>query len=172
MIRRLTFLTQIVATNAFGQGNKEYEDFVVESSLPDDLYHFYNKENIKSIYSIRTDLNPFYLRGDFDGDKIQDYALGIVQRKTNKKGILIYHSGTKKHFIIGAGQSLNVKHPGDDFHWMDAWKVYMDKEVEIGVGESEKIHLKGEAILAIKLEAASGLIYWTGREFKWYQQGD
>jgi len=32
---------------------------------------------------------------------------------------------------------------------MDAWKVYVDKEVEMGVGETEKIILNREGILAI-----------------------
>ncbi len=173
MIKILTVLILTIPTIGLGQGDDEqYTSFVFESNMPDEIYHFYNQEKVKSIYSIRTDLNPFYLRGDFDGDKKQDYALSIVERKTDKKGILIYHTGTKAHYIIGAGKQLSQGNGGDDYNWMDAWKVYVDKDVEIGVGETEKITLKGEAILAIKLESASGLIYWTGKNYRWYQQGD
>jgi hypothetical protein len=32
--------------------------------------------------------------------------------------------------------------------------------------------LKGEAILVVKLESSSGLIYWDGKKYQWYQQGD
>lgn len=71
--------------------------------------------------------------------------------------------------MVGAGNSLPAGNTGDDYAWMDAWKVYTDKDVETGVGETEKITLKGEAILAIKVESASGLIYWTGTEYRWYQ---
>lgn len=53
---------------------------------------------------------------------------------------------------------------------MDAWKVYPHKNVEMGVGEEEKITLTGEAILAMKLESGSGLIYWTGKNYKWYSK--
>jgi hypothetical protein len=171
-----TFLTILVLTfpiTIFGQGDKDaYRTFVFESNLPDELLPIYNQDKIKNIYSIRTDLNPFYLKGDFDGDKKLDYALSIVEKTTDKKGILIYHTGTRTYYIIGAGKSLANGNGGDDYEWLDAWKVYSDKNVEIGVGETDKIILKGEAILAIKVESASALIYWTGKEYKWYQQGD
>jgi hypothetical protein len=62
------------------------------------LYNFYNQEKIRRAYKINRDLNPFYLRGDFDGDKKADYALAIVESKTAKKGILIYHSTNKNFF--------------------------------------------------------------------------
>lgn len=73
--------------------------------------------------------------------------------------------------LIGAGVSLSNREM-DDFRWMDAWSVYDEKSVELGVGETEQISLNSEAILAIKTESASGIIYWNGEEFLWYQQGD
>ena len=173
MRKILILISLTISTLVFGQGDKDDDTiFVFQSNLPDELHQFYNLDKIKTAYSIRTDLNPFYLRGDFDGDTKQDFALSIVDKKTEKVGILVYHTGTKSYFIIGAGKSLSNGNGGDDFDWMDAWKVYSQKKVEIGVGESTKIELKGEAILAIKLESASGLIYWTGNEYRWYQQGD
>ena len=86
--------------------------------------------------------------------------------------MIIYHTDTKTHYVFGAGKSLGNDNAGDNYNWMDAWKVYVRKDVEIGAGEATKIILKGDAILAIKIESASGLIYWTGKEYKWYQQGD
>jgi hypothetical protein len=171
MIRLLTVLVLTLPTIVLAQGNTEASKaFIFESNLPDELVPLYDQKEIRATYSIRTDLNPFYLRGDFDGDKKSDYALSIVEKKTNKKGILIYHTGTKNHFVLGAGKNINEK--GDDFNWMDAWKVYAKKDVEVGVGETNKLILKGEAISAFKLEASSGLFYWTGKEYRWYQQGD
>jgi hypothetical protein len=167
----LVFLLAI-PTMVLGQETVENKIFLFESNLPEELNHLYSQAKIKDVYSIRTDLNPFYLRGDFDGDKKQDYALGIADRKTNKKGILIYHTGTKTHYIIAAGKPLSNSNGGNDYSWMDAWKVYVEREVGTGVGEKEKITLKGEAILAMKVESGSGLIYWTGKNYSWYQQGD
>jgi hypothetical protein len=32
--------------------------------------------------------------------------------------------------------------------------------------------LRGDALMVVKLEAASAIVYWTGSEYAWYQQGD
>lgn len=173
MKKILAALILAIPTLACAQANGEdHKTFVFRANLPQEMFHFYDQARIRSIYAIRTDLNPFYLRGDFDGDKIQDYALSIVERTTGKKGILVYLTGTKTYYIAGAGKSLNGGKGGDDYKWMEAWKVYVNKDVEIGAGEKEKITLKGEGILAIKLESSSGIIYWTGKDYRWYQQGD
>ena len=172
-MRLLMLLILVVPEMLRAQGNYgQYMNFVFEANLPEKIYHFYDQKEIRTVYAIRTDLNPFYIRGDFDGDNKQDYALSIVDRKTNRKGILVYHTGTKKHYVIGAGKPLSNGNGGDDYTWMDAWKVYTDKKVGMGVGETTNITLRGEGIHVFKLEAASGIIYWTGREYRWYQQGD
>jgi hypothetical protein len=159
MKRILTILIFAIPFVVLGQANKQHEVFVFETNLPDEVRDLY-EQKIKKDYSLRTDVNPFYLKGDFDGDKKLDYAINVIERKTNKKGIVIYHTGTSKHFIIGAGQPFNGRHPGDDFWWMDAWKVTVDK------------NKKANGILVIKTESSSGLIYWTGQKYNWQQEGD
>jgi hypothetical protein len=139
--------------------------------LPDDLSKFYAQENIRSLFDINTSLNPFYLRGDFDGDKRADYALAVIEHTTGKKGILIVHSASKNYHLIGAGKKLSTR-TGDDYQWINAWEVYDKVDPDLGVGEVRKIKLKGEAILVQKLESSSGLIYWDGAQYQWYQQGD
>jgi len=162
-LRLLTILILTIPTLTIGQEkNDERKTFVFESNLPTELRDLY-EQKIKPAYAIRTDLNPFYLKGDFDGDKIQDYAISVVEKKSDKKGILIYHSGTKTNFLLGAGKQFNERHPGDDFWWMDAWTV---------TRTGPKSKSKGESILVIKTESSSGLIYWTGIEYKWQQEGD
>lgn len=149
----------VIPLVVLGQADKQHEVFVLETNLPDEVHNFYEQQ-IKKEYSLRTDVKPFFLKGDFDGDKKLDYAINVIERKTNKKGIVIYHTGTSKHFIIGAAQSFNGRHPGDNFEWMDAWKVTMNKNSKV------------EGILMIKTESSSGLVYWTGQEYKWQQRGD
>jgi hypothetical protein len=151
--------------------NEEYSNFVFESNLPDILQKFYNQDFIKNSFKINKEINPFYLRGDLNGDNKMDYALAVIEVKSGKKGILIYHTDNKKYYIIGAGTVIPNSY-GDDFRWMDAWKIYDNKMVGIGVGETKKLILKGEAILAMKLESSSGIIYWDGDVYRWYQQGD
>lgn len=152
----------LMLVTAFAHGQGPY--------LPEDLNNFYNRE-IRSSFEVNTSMNPFYLRGDFDGDKKADYALAVTESKTGKKGIIIFHSTSKNYFVIGAGKELPTRR-GDDYGWMNAWEIYNKREPELGVGEAGKIKLKGEAILVQKLESSSGLIYWDGNKYQWYQQGD
>jgi hypothetical protein len=151
----------IISAVAWGQG----------LYLPEDLKTFYGQEKIKSLFEINASMNPFYLRGDFDGDKKKDYIVAVTERKTGKGGMIIYHPAAKNYFVIGAGVELTTR-PGDDYGWMNAWEVFCKKEVEKGVGETGTIKVKGDAILVLKLESSSGLIYWDGKKYQWYQQGD
>jgi len=177
MKRQTTILIFTIATITCWAQTKEQKEkenqfeFVFNSNLPDNLFNFYNQESIRKIYTINRDINPFYLRGDFDGDKKTDYALAVIESTTDKEGILIYHPATKKYFLAGAGKSIPHRH-GDDYAWMDAWEVSDKKIVEQGVTDLKPPKLLGEAILVQKLESSSGLIYWDGNEYTWYQQGD
>ena len=68
--------------------------------------------------------------------------------------------------ILGAGNG------GDDFEWMDSWQVYSKTRAARAAGESSVPHLRGDALLVEKSEAASALIYWNGKRYVWSQQGD
>lgn len=177
MTRLTTILILTTATlTCLGQKKEEKEkeerlQFVFDSNLPDNLYDFYNQEKIRTNYKINRDLNPFYLRGDFDGNKKIDYALAVIESTTDKKGFLIYHPSTKKHFLVGAGKSIQDGY-GDNYWMIDAWEVSDQKNVGQGVTDLKPPKLFGDAILVQKLESSSGLIYWNGKEYKWYQQGD
>jgi hypothetical protein len=177
MKRQTTILIlTIAAITCWGQTREQNENeerlqFVFNSNLPDKLSDFYNQEKIRTTYKINRDINPFYLRGDFDGDKKIDYALAVIESTTEKKGFLIYHPSTKKYFVVGAGKSITNR-PMDDYSMIDAWQVFDERVVEQGVTDLKPPKLIGEAILIQKLESSSGLIYWDGKEYKWYQQGD
>jgi hypothetical protein len=153
------------------QERADYINLVWSSNMPDDLRDFYDQEKIRTTYKINKDLNPFYLRGDFDGDKKIDYALAVIELKTDKKGILIYHPATRRYFLAGAGKAVPNGH-GDDYPWMDAWEVSDEKIIAQGSTDLKPPKLIGEAILVQKLESSSGLIYWDGKEYSWYQQDD
>ena len=104
-------------------------------------------------------LRPCFLRGDFDGDGTPDFAIQVRDRATGKVGIALEHSSTHEWFITGAGHRMSSGE--DDFDWMDSWRVVPNS-----------VRRKGDAIMAEKSSSATGLIYWTGREYKWFQQSD
>jgi hypothetical protein len=52
---------------------------------------------------------------------------------------------------------------------MDSWRVY-SKRREASDTNGQRFH--GDALLVSKSEAGSALIYWNGKRYVWFQQGD
>lgn len=104
--------------------------------------------------------NPCHLAGDFDGDGWQDLAL-MVREKSRKqrKGVAVI---TAKGAIAIAGAGTRAGAGGDDFAWMDAWRV----EPKAGP------KAKADAIVVEKTESASGLLAWKAGRLVWRQLGD
>ena len=115
-------------------------------------------------------MNPAYLEGDFNGDGNMDVAVLVKERSSGKLGIAIVNGTTGKVTIVGAG--IGIGNGGDDFQWMDSWQVYSKTRSAHANGESSIPHLRGDALLVEKSEAASALIYWNGKRYVWSQQGD
>ena len=142
-------------------------------NLPEDVDTQFATGPFAQAYSISGRINPFYLRGDFDGDGKPDYAILVVSNKDHSRGIAIWLSSQAKIFALGAGNPFKFSHGESvDFEFMDTWQVYGKKPVERGVQAGPPPRLIGEALVVGKKESASGLIYWNGKQFAWYQQGD
>jgi hypothetical protein len=75
--------------------------------------------------------------------------------------------------VLGAGtKSRTGAGDSDDWDFFDSWQVFGKRTVGNCAGEGVPPKLIGEAILIERSEAASGLLYWDGQKFRWYQQGD
>ena len=99
-------------------------------------------------------------------------ALNVRDRKSGKRGIAVWHSSDHAWHVIAAGRKL-APDGDDDFAWMDEWSIHNRAiPAEEGVDAGGPPKLRGDAILAEKQESASGLIFWDGKEYRWYQQGD
>jgi len=159
----MVLLVTLLAGQTFPQGK------VDKNNIPQAIVSCMETQKLSDKYEVDGRMNPFYLRGDFDGDRKSDCAILIREKGSEKKGILICHSLAPRVAVLGAGSKFVWD---DDLSWMNAWQVYGKRSVEQGVGEGPPPKLLGEAILAERQESASGLIYWNGKRFVWYQQGD
>lgn len=150
--------------------NNDNPDFAALSSVPPNALEALNKPTVASKFSISTHLNPFYIQSDFDGDGKLDCAILVRNKATGKLGIAIVHAGRPGVKVLGAGVTFG--NGGDDFAWMDAWYAYPRGLVTRGASGDSPPKLIGDGLMLIKTESASGLTYWTGTQYKWYQQGD
>ena len=121
-------------------------------------------------YDFSFRINPSYLEGDFNGDGKMDVAVLVKERYTGKVGVAIVSGTTSKVTILGAGTSIG--NGGDDFEWMDSWQVYSKTRAVHAAGKTSLRHLRGDALLVEKSEAANALIYWNGKRYVWSQQVD
>jgi hypothetical protein len=144
--------------------------FAQQYSIPDWVTAAIQRAGLDATLSADARLNPFSLRGDFDGDGRADFALLVRARRSGKPGIAVIHRAGARVFVLGAGNDNSAG--GDDFTWMDTWTVFDRGRVMQGAGTDRPPVLKGDALLVAKSEAASAILYWTGDRYRWYQQGD
>ena len=121
-------------------------------------------------YDLFFRVDPSYLEGDFNGDGKMDTAVLVKERSTGKVGIAIVNGTIGKVTILGAG--VGIGNGGDDFKWMDSWKVHSKTCAAHAPGEASVPHLRGDALLVEKSEVAGALIYWNGKKYLWSQLGD
>ncbi len=150
-------------------------DQTLRWNLPEPVHAAFFSPAFEATFELGGWVNPFYLRGDFDGDGRVDYAVLVTRRDNRKKGIAVWLSSRSGSSLvmIGAGTPARAGEADtDDWSFFDVWQVYPRGRVRQGVGEGPPPRLKGDALLIEKSESASGLVYWDGKRFHWYQQED
>ena len=166
MTLRMALAAMLMASGAALAAAPSDLDYVVAASLPPGVADAFAG---KPQYVFESRLNPFYLHGDFDGDGRRDTVILVRDKATGKSGYgFVMKRG--RVAIVGAGTAIDDM--GDDFSSLDAWYVEPKGKVEQGASDESPPKLRGDALMVIKTESASGLIYWDGKRFRWYQQGD
>jgi len=70
---------------------------------------------------------------------------------------------------LGAGTPFG--NGGANFDWMDRWSISRKRKVNVEADGGTPT-LIGDALLVEKIDSASAIVFWNGKEYQWYQQGD
>jgi hypothetical protein len=127
---------------------------------------------IEHLAKLAFDHNPFYLRGDFDGDRTPDYAVSARGPKSKRNGILFCMvNGTT--LVIGADQPKQppFSNMPDNNLVAPNWEVLSKSDQsELSRFTSNVPHpmpkTAGDAI-GFVWEDGIGIIYWDGKRFRW-----
>jgi len=145
-------------------------------STPREMERAFEKNPLSKTHELSFHMNPFYLHGDFDGDGKLDTAVLVKEKQSGKTGILIYHSGTRKFFLLGAG--INNWHiwanenGGDNFDSDNFWFVVRKGPVQRGDFAELPPKLKGDALKIGRMGVGDYLIYWNGHTYCHYAQSE
>ena len=148
----------VLALSGSARGQDDHDASVRAQNLPAEIRGRLESSPFGKRYEASFELNPFYLRGDFDGDGQPDVALLIRERTSGKVGIAFFRAAAAAPVVLGAG--IEFGNGGDDFAWMEVWSVLPAEG-----GDAEGLYVE-------KPEAASAVIAWDGRGFVWRQLGD
>jgi hypothetical protein len=120
--------------------------------------------------TVLTAANPYYLRGDFDGDRQPDYAVVLTSASGGIGVAICRGSGGAVLLGTGIGATRFSDMPGDRFV-APQWDVLTRKDV-LGLdglganGPTPLPKVKAESVAMI-WEDAVCLIYWDGKSFRW-----
>ncbi len=115
--------------------------------------------------------NPYYLRGDFDGDGAPDYAIIVRSLTTKSNGVLVCRgNGSVVRLGSGIGGPQFSDMAADNFIAPN-WAVYTRKETADLKSFSSNVPRPvpspvAESIVMIWEDGIS-LIYWDGKKFRW-----
>lgn len=119
---------------------------------------------------VDTATNPYYLRGDFDGDGRADYAVAVRGAKNKRMGVLVcLASGTA--YALGGPNEEKFSDFRDDNFFAPNWTALSKAEtMELRKYPEVAPHplprIRAETIEMV-WEDGLALIYWDGKRFRW-----
>ena len=123
------------------------------------------------IYKLSAWMVPRTQSGDFDGEGTIDEAVQVIRKSDRKRGIAICRGGSWLA-IVGMSGKMGKHLTAKYFDHIDWWQAVPNDRVPQGTGESVPPNLLGDALAIGKQDSSSALVYWNGKKFTGYWQGD
>ncbi|WP_108868071.1 SH3 domain-containing protein [Aquimarina aquimarini] len=129
--------------------------------------------------TLNTEIKPFYLKGNFFGDKKNDMVVLLKNKKGETKiGFIDYGQKTRIHILGNNNDPFNMTSYG----WVGVfkkvnrnetlWSNYEDDFVDFkDVPENKKVKINYNALYMHASESCGGgFVYWKNGKFNWLQQ--
>ncbi|KXX69709.1 hypothetical protein [Flammeovirga sp. SJP92] len=141
----------------------------LEFNLPAKLYKSF--QLLSDTYRISLAVNPFYVKGHFNEDEVEDYAIFIENIENNKQGLAVFMGGDfEKYYVFGAGYELNKD--GFDLNGTLALSVTNTANVWIKEDEPEPVIKSPQVIYIGFTNFSSSVAYLEDEKLKLYWQAD
>jgi hypothetical protein len=139
--------------------------------LPDPIERCLEMPNVGARSEVSKTVNPFYLRGDFDGDGKSDYAVAVKGKVSGRLRVLMCMGSNSAIFLGSENGDNPFSDMKDDNFFAPNWMVYTVSEAKrIGRYKSNEPRrlatIRGE-VLVMWWEDGMSAIYWDGSAFKW-----
>jgi hypothetical protein len=126
-------------------------------------------KNMDEHYTITYAMFPYTLRGDFNGDERRDVVIQIVEKRSGKAGIAIFHARRPQAIytnvtILGAGKPLGSA--GDDFKWANTWNMVPLKKLPSS-GIKGVADAQGDLLVLERRGSTKGAVYFDGKRYSW-----
>lgn len=129
----------------------------------------------REAFPILRAMNPFFIRGDFDGNGELDIAFWVQNGDTGERGVAILHSTLNRMYIFGAGRSRPDPQGASSTQvWVDAWHLVPVGQTEthpfndipeIGVREGQPFTLERETLEFVNLGKSAFVFYWANGKY-------
>jgi hypothetical protein len=158
-----------------------YSNCFCQRKLPEAVLTIFKNKGLDKQYEIKDYLMPVYWDEDLTGDSIVDIAVCIIEKSSQKKGVLILNGKSNVHFVFGAGTKFGNRL--DNFNSAERWALSFQREAEVQVIDPKTGKVKGTKLQKLKHPAlrfddisegknnVQGLIYWNGKTYDWIFQG-
>jgi len=127
-------------------------------------------------YEIARDQNPYYLRGDFDGDGRADVAVRVRDKSTSNRAIFIVHSSADTVIVLGDGRlTPEGRRQVVGGYWRVLEKgtvVHPIVTTSSGIEYGESLELVQDGLEVGNRGGHSVLYYWLGDHYKIFPLSD
>jgi len=120
-------------------------------------------------YRVDPRVNPYYLRGDFDGDNKADYAVMIIRPKREPSGLAICQ-GDGRIFVRGAGSEPKFSTKKDDNFLSSNWEVLTQAKFREYACDKKKGALARGEVISLNWEDGTGFVFYNGSQYRWFEE--